>query len=198
MNKPLLKLSMIVALPLLLSLILIVSFTSYSKPNLGDIVREHIKAVNSDDIKKNQTFFADDIVFEPDANTKLFGKGQLRNLMEWDVVNNARLTIKDLKVEGNTVIANLTEKDEGWRLLGIEELPFTATYEFQGRLIGKVKLEFTPESWKMFEDKFKPFAKWARQEHPQEYGRMAKGGYSAEGAQLYLSLAKEWRDKTQK
>jgi hypothetical protein len=182
-------------LPILL--ILIVSFTSCSKPNLGDIVREVIKATNNDDIKKNQTFFADDIVLEPDANTKLSGKDQLRNLMEWDVVNNARLTIKDLKVEGNTVIVNLTEKDEGWRLLGIEELPFTATYEFQGRLIGKVKLEFTPESWKIFEDKFRPFAEWARQEHPQEYDKMAKGGYSAESAKLYLSLAKEWRDKTQ-
>lgn len=52
---------------------------------------------------------------------KLSGKDQLRNLMESDVVNKARLTIIDMKVEGNTVIVKLTEKNEGYRLLGFEE-----------------------------------------------------------------------------
>lgn len=201
MKRPLLKLSMIVPLPLLLFLILIACFSSCSRPNLGDIVREHIKAVNTDDVEKNQAFFADDIVYEiavPKYSGLFSGKDQLRNQMEWDVVNNARLTIKDLRVEGNTVIGNLTEKNEGWRLLGIEELPFMVTFEFQGRLIGKVKLELTPENVKLLDEKFIPFAEWARQEHPQESDKMAKGGYSAESAKLYLSLAKEWRDKTQK
>jgi ketosteroid isomerase-like protein len=195
MIKPIPKLSMIVYLALLLSLILIFFFSSCSRRNLTDIVREHVAAVNNDDIEKNLTLFTDDGVFEPDADTKLSGKAQVRNLMEWDVVNNARLSIKDLKVKGSTVIAELREKNEGWRLLGID-IPFTATYEFRGRYIQRVKLEFSPESWKMFEDAFKPFAEWAKQAHPVEYQRMSKAGYSAEGARLFLSLAKEWRDKT--
>jgi hypothetical protein len=48
----------------------------------------------------------------------------------------------------------------------------------------------------MFEDKFEPFAEWAKQAHPEEYQRMSEAGYSAEGARLFLSLAKEWREKT--
>jgi ketosteroid isomerase-like protein len=162
--------------------------------DLADIVREHIAAVNNDDIEKNLTFFADDAVFEPDPNTKLSGKTQVRNLMEWDVANNARLSVKDLKVSGDTVIAELTEKNEGWGLLGID-IPFTATYEFEGRQIRRVKLEFSPEGWKMFEDKFEPFADWAKQAHPEEYRKLREAGYSAEGARLFLSLAKEWRDQ---
>jgi len=114
---------MIFPLALLLALILIAYFSSCSKPNLGDIVREHIKAVNNDDVKKNLTFFADDIVFEIFDDVKLSGKDLLRGLMESDVVNKARLTIIDMKVEGNTVIVKLTEKNEGYRLLGIEEPP---------------------------------------------------------------------------
>ena len=120
MKRSILKCSMTTPLPLLLSLILIACFSSCSKPNLGDIVREHIKAVNNDDVKKNLTFFTDDIVFEI-YDVKLSGKDQLRGLMESDVVNKARLTIIDMKVEGNTVIVKLTEKNEGYRLLGIEE-----------------------------------------------------------------------------
>jgi ketosteroid isomerase-like protein len=203
MKNPTPKLSMIVPLALLLALILIVYFSSCSKPNRGDIVREHIKAVNNDDVKKNLTFFADDIVFEMAApeqyrqfSGKFTGKDQLRNLMEWDVTNNARLTINDMKVDGNTVIVKLTEKNEGWRLLGIEERPFTATYKFRGRLLEKVKLEFSLDNAKLLGEKFKPFAEWASKEHPQEFNKMATSGYSAEGARFYLSLAKEWRDKT--
>ena len=196
MKRPILKFSMTVPLSFLLALLLIVSFSSCSRPNLGDIVREHIQAVNNDDVEKNLTFFTNESLFEPDAATKLSGKAQVRNLMEWDVVNNARLSIKDLKVKGNTVIAELTEKNEGWRFLGID-IPFTATYEFRGRYIRRVKLEFSPDSWKIFEDAFKPFAEWAKRTHPEEYQRMSEAGYSAEGARFFLSLAKEWRDSTQ-
>jgi ketosteroid isomerase-like protein len=182
---------------LLLALLLAVSSSSCSKPNLAAIVREHIAAVNNDDIEKNLTFFTEDSVFEPDAATKLSGRAQVRNLMEWDVANHARLSLKDLKVEGDTVIAELTENNEGWRLLGIES-PFTATYEFRGRQIRRVKLEFSPESRKIFEDAFKPFAAWAERAYPEEYQRMNGAGYSAEGARLFLSLAKEWKEKIQK
>jgi len=187
---------MIVPLAFLPALVLMVSISSCSKSNLADIVREHLAAVNNDDIEKNLTYFTDDAVFEPDAATKLSGKAQVRQLMEWDVANNAELFIKDLKVKGNTVIAELTEKNEGWMLLGID-IPYSATYEFRGRYIRRAKLVFSPESWKMFEDKFGPFAEWAKRTHPEEYRRMNQAGYSAEGSRFFLSLAKEWRDKIQ-
>jgi len=198
MKKPIPKLSVIVLWSLLLPLILTISFSSCSKPNLGDIVREHIKAVNNDDVEKNLTFFADDIVFEIFDDVKLSGKDQLRGLMESDVVNKARLTINDTKVEGDTVIVKLKEKNEGYRLLGIEESPFKAIYKFRGRLLEKVKLEGTPAGAKLYDEKYKRFAEWASKEHPEEFKKQETGGYTAEDCRLYLSLLKEWRDKTQK
>ena len=198
MKKSILKFSMAVSLPLLLALILIAYFSSCSKPNLGDIIREHIKAVNNDDVAKNLAFFTDDIVFEIYDDVKLTGKDQLRGLMESDVVNKARLTIIDMKVEGNTVIVKLTEKNEGYRLLGIEESAVMSSYKFRGRLLEKIKLESPPESAKLWDEKFKPFAEWASKEHPQEFSKEEKGGYTAENARLFLSLLQEWRDKTQK
>lgn len=196
MRKPLLKISMTHPLPFLLSLILIMSFSCCYKPNLGDIIREHIKAVNNDDVEKNLTFFTDDIVFEIVDEMKLSGKDQLKELMESDVVNKARLTIHGMKEEGDTVIVDLTEENEGYRLLGIEELPIMTTYKFRGRLIEKVKLESTPEDAKLYDEKYKPFAKWASQEHPQEFNKMDTGAYTAENARLFLFLLKEWKDKT--
>ncbi len=196
MKRPIIKFSMTVPLSVLLFLILIISFSSCSKPNLGDIVREHIEAVNNDDLEKNLTLFTDDAVFEIGAGTRLSGKDQLRNLMESDATNKARLTILDMKVEGNTVIARLTGKNEFLGLLGVEESPQRCTYKFRGRFLEKVTVEF-PEGGGHFDKKYKFFAEWAGTEHPLEFKKMEAGGYTAENARLLLALAKEWRDKTQ-
>jgi hypothetical protein len=50
---------------------------SLSDPDLAGIVREHIAAVNNDDIEKNLTFFTDGAIFEIGAGTRLSGKDQL-------------------------------------------------------------------------------------------------------------------------
>ncbi len=197
MKKFLSSLSMTVPCAFLLSLIWIIFVSSCSQPNLGDIVREHIQAVNTDNVEKNLTFFADDIVFEMDSYAKISGKDQLRGLMESDVVNKARLTIDDIKVERDIVIAKLRENNESFRLLGIEDSPFAAIFQFHGRLIEKVELESPSESAKLWDEKYRPFAEWANREHPEEFKRTETGGYSAENCRLYLSLLKEWRDKTQ-
>lgn len=199
MKNAIFRLTMTVDLCGMSVLLSTVFFSSCSEPDLAGIVREHIEAVNNDDIEKNLTFFTDDGVFEPEPSVKLSGKAQLQNLMEWDVVNNARLSVKDMKVRGDTVIAVVTEQNEGWRLLGIDgtDIPITATYVFRGRQIQSVKLKFSPEGWKIFSEKFGPFSEWAKQAHPEEYQRMSEAGYSAEGARTYLSLAKAWREKTE-
>jgi len=195
MKSSIFRCSITVPLPLLLTLILIISSSSCSKPNLGDIVREHIKNVNNNDVKKNLTFFTDDIVFITDIPRKLTGKDQLKDLMEWDVVKKTQLTIDDIKVEGTTVIAKLIEKNEADRLVGIEEYPFIAIFKFRGRLIEEVKLESLPVA-KLLDEKYKSFDEWAGKEHPQESSKMEKDRPSAEKARLFLSLLKEWRDRT--
>jgi len=197
MKQPLLKLSMIVPWPLLLYLILIVSFSSCSEPNRGEIVKEYFKAINNYDVEKFLTFLTDDIVFEVYDDIKLSGKDQVRKLLESDAVNKTRLTITDIKVEGSTVIVKETEKNEGSRLLGIEEDDGISIYIFRGRLIEKVRIESTPESKRRWDEKYKPFAEWAGKEHPQEFNKMETGGFTAENTRLYLSLLKEWRGKTQ-
>jgi ketosteroid isomerase-like protein len=168
---------------------------SLNRLDLADIVREHVAAVNNDDIEKNLTFFTNDAIFEIGAGTRLSGKDQLRNLMESDATNEARLTILDMKVEGNTVIARLTGKNEFLRLLGVEESPQRCTYKFRGRFLEKVTVEF-PEDGGLFDKKYKLFAEWAGREHPLEFKKMEAGGYTAESTRLLLGLAKEWRDQT--
>jgi hypothetical protein len=197
MKNQIIKSSVVLPSLFLLTLVLSTSSSSCSQGNLGEIVREHIRAVNTDDIEKNLALFTDDAVFEI-GDSKIIGKVQLRGLMESDVVNKTRLAIKDLNVEGDTVVARLMENNESQRLLGIEESPQIAAYKFRGHLLERVKLEFPPESEKLWDEKFKPYAEWAIREHPQEFKREEAGGYTAENARLFLSLLREWREKTKK
>jgi ketosteroid isomerase-like protein len=99
-------------------------------------------------------------------------------------------------VQGDIVIVAGAEKNESYRLLKIEEAPFKAIYKFRGRFIEKVKLESPPKSTKLWDEKFKPFVEWAKKERPQEFMKEETGGYAAENARLFLSLLKEWRNKT--
>ena len=196
MKRSILKFSKTVRLSLPLPLILTISFSSCSKPNLADIVREHIQAVNTDDIEKNLALFTDDAVFKIGARTKSSGKDQLRTLMESDAAKKVRLTILDMKVEGDTVVARLTGKNEFVRLLGVEQSLQSCAYKFRGRFLEKVTVEFL-EGGGLFDEKYKLFAEWASREHPQEFKKVEVGAYTAENTRLLLSLAKEWRDKTQ-
>jgi hypothetical protein len=140
------------------------------------------------------------VPFIPRLKPGVYWHFLLRDLMEWDVVKKARLTVMDMKVKGRTVIVKLTEKNEADRLLGIEEYPFIAVYQFRGRLLEKVKLESHPEAKLLeekYDEKYKSFSEWASKEHPQEFNKMENGGPTAENARLLLSLLQEWRDKTQ-
>jgi hypothetical protein len=62
------------------------------------------------------------------------------------------------------------EKNEAFKLLGIEKSLETAIYKFRGRLLEKIKLESPSETGRLWDEKFKPFAAWAGREHPRERG----------------------------
>jgi len=102
---------------------------------------------------------------------------------------------KKYGVERNAVIARLAGKNELLRLMGVEESPQRCIYQFRGRFLEKVTVEF-PESRGLFDKKYKLFAEWAGREHPLEFKKKEAGGYTVESARLLLALAKEWRDRT--
>jgi hypothetical protein len=98
----------------------------------------------------------------------------LRGLTESDAVNKARLTIMDMKTEENKVVVRPIWKNEGYRLLGIDEWLFASIPEFHGRRMEKVKLESPPAREKLRNDGFKQFAEWAKKEHLRNSARMKR------------------------
>ena len=166
-----------------------------AKPDLAKIARDCFQVMKKHDIDKLLTFYADDAVFEMD-DMKFAGKEQLRDLFEFDAVNQSQVDILDLKVDGTIVVLRTSEINESFRLLGIQADFAKATVAFRDGLIAGIKVESTPESQELFMGKFEPFSTWVGERHPEEFNKLMAGGYNAENAKLLLALLKEWREKS--
>jgi len=166
-----------------------------AKPALAKITRDCYQIMKKHDIEKLLTFYADDAVFEM-GDMKFAGKEQLRDLFEFDAVNQSQVDILDLKVDGMTVVLRTSEINESFRLLGIQADFAKAMVTFRDSLIARVKIESTPESQELFMGKFEPFSTWVSERHPEDFNRLMSGGYNAENAKLLLALLKEWRENS--
>jgi hypothetical protein len=166
-----------------------------AKPDLTKITRDCFQVMKKHDIEKLLAFYTDDAVFEID-DTKIAGKEQLRDLFEFDAVNQSQVDILDLKIDGTTVVLRTSEINESFRLLGIQADFAKATVTFRDSLIERVKIEETPEGQELFTSKFEPFSTWVSERYPEDFNKLMTGGYNAENAKLMLSLLKEWREKS--
>jgi len=166
-----------------------------AKPDLARIARDCYRVMRTHDIEKLLAFFTDDAVFDMD-DTKIAGKEALRDLFEFDAVNQSQVDILDLKVEDGSVALRTSEVNESFRLLEVQADFAKTTLTFRDDLIERVRVESTPESTEQFANKFEPFSTWIGERYPEDYNRLITGGYNAENAKLLLALLKEWRDKS--
>jgi hypothetical protein len=164
-------------------------------PDLAKITRDCFQAMKKHETDKLPAFFTDDAVFEADE-VRIGGKDALRDLFEFDAVNQSQIDILDLKVEETRVVLRTSEVNETFRLLGIQADFAKTTVSFRDARIERIKVETTPEAQELFMDKFEPFSTWVGERHPEEFNRLLTGGYSAESAKLLLALLREWREKS--
>jgi len=166
-----------------------------AKPDLAKITRDCFQVMKKHDIEKLLAFYTVDAVFEMD-DMKISGKEALRDLFEFDAVNQAQVDILDLKVDGTTVVLRTSEVNESFRLLGIQADFAKATVTFKDNLIERIKVESPPGSQELFMNKFEPFSTWVSERYPDDFNKLMTGGYSADNAKLLLALLKEWREKS--
>jgi hypothetical protein len=166
-----------------------------AKPDLAKITRDCFQVMKKHDIEKLLAFYTVDAVFEMD-DMKISGKEALRDLFEFDAVNQSQVDILDLKVDGTTVVLRTSEVNESFRLLGIQADFAKATVTFKDNLIERIKVESPPESQELFMNKFEPFSTWVSERYPDDFNKLMTGGYSADNAKLLLALLKEWREKS--
>lgn len=169
-------------------------------PRLEDRLKAYEDAHNSHDVEKVMVFYAEDFRFEMVGSWVAEGKEEMRKLEEWDAAVNSHLTFTDLKVSGDTVTCKATERNDLYRIAGIEGMHYKSSiFIFYDGLIKEIKAEQTEKSVRAKEVVFKSFIEWASKERSQELTELKYEGeyvFSAENAKRWLALLQEWRKET--
>ena len=169
-------------------------------PRLEGRLKAYEDAHNSHDVEKVMVFYAEDFRFEMVGSWVAEGKEEMRKLEEWDAAVNSQLTFTDLNVSGDTVTCKVMERNDLYRVAGIEGMHYKSSiFIFRDGLIKEIIAEQTEESVKTKEAVFKSFIEWASKERSQELAELKHEGeyvFNAENAKSWLILLQEWREKT--
>jgi hypothetical protein len=143
--------------------------------------------------------YTDDVRFELGAII-LEGKQAMRVAAGWDSVVNSHFFYSDYRSLGDTVVCKCTEENDLDKMLGIEHGYFDpVSFVFDHSRIMYVKFQRTAESRHQYNAAWDPFTKWASVERGQELAALMPAGkfaVSAQTAEGWLALAREWRKVT--
>jgi len=173
---------------------------SACSPNPANLLKAYQEAHNSHDVEKVLSLVTDDITFRLAGTGVKEGKEQIRWVEQWDAAVNSHLTFADIQVKGNMITCKVIEKNDLFKLYGIEEVHYTfATFIFRDGLIKEITVEPSQKSVKAIDEIRHSFIEWASQERSQQLEALRPEGefvYSAENASLWLALLEEWREET--
>jgi hypothetical protein len=193
--KSLSKTSVFFSLLFLLSLII-----SGCSSNLVDQLRAYETAHNNHDIDQILSLVTDDIEFHLVGAEVSVGKQQIRWIEEWGAAVNSQLTFTDLKVRGNTLTCQATEKNDLFKLYGLEEFAYkSVTFIFHDGLIQEIRVEQSAASSQDVAELRQAFIEWASQERSQKLEELMPQGeavYHTDNAGAWLALLREWREET--
>lgn len=168
--------------------------------NLEERVRAYEQAYNRHDFNGIMSFYADDAQFTVVGAFNKTGIEQIRTITEWDTTVKVHMSISNIAVQGDTVTFKLVESNEWWRLAGIDTVTYyPCTIIFSNGLIKSIKAEATKESLAAINKVLPGIFSWVAKVRSEEYAEVMPGGefiYTAESAEKWLELLKDWRAAT--
>jgi limonene-1,2-epoxide hydrolase len=173
--------------------------TTSCTPSLVGRVEAFQKAVNSHNVEKSMSFYADDVRFEILGTAMVIeGKEKLRKAIEEQVILNVHFTFTDIKADGNTVTYKVKEQNDWLKAAGIDALDYEYDQTtFEDGLIKKEIAKPTQKSMEIMAEFRKTFEKWASEKRGQEWARLKSEGITKENVNRWLAIIREWQESKQ-
>ena len=171
-----------------------------SLPELNDRVRAYVEEFNAHDLEGVASRFTKDPTFEMGGLYTLKGKQALKDLLAYDMVLDARLSVGNMRAAGDTVFAHLTVTNRWLEVADIGEAHCQAMFVFHDGAIDKFVGTLTPETRAAFDDVMGPMLAWAKQNAPDRLEEMTQDGrfiYNADNAERALALLEDWKRSTE-
>jgi hypothetical protein len=163
-------------------------------PTLADRVEAFQRAINSHDIEKSMSFYANDVRFEIlGAPMVIEGKENLRKPIEEQFILNCHLTFTDIRMDGNTVTYKVKEQNDWLKAAGIDALHYEYDQlTFKDGLIKQEIAKPTQESAKIMVEFQESFEKWASEKRGKEWAKLKTEGITKENVNEWLAITRQW------
>lgn len=116
---------------------------------------------------------------------------------EYDKAAKTRWHITEPRVQGETIYAKATERNDWLEAAGIEKAHYEAEFKLREGKIESLRLRAEPETQHAAEAAFTEFMEWAAEERPAHLAELISEGklkYEAENSQKFTDLLHQWKE----
>ncbi len=183
----------------LIMLVFTASSTAQQGFSMKDQFEGYIQAVNDHDIDRVMGFLADDFQLHFTEYEMTLSKAQMRDVLGWDKGVNGKVTYDQLKMEADSITGIFTERNEFFKLLGIDSLRAEVKYRFDNSGLISVQTYRALPDQPSFQNELEPAVEWARKNRPDEIAEIYPQdqiNFNEEMGRRWVALLKEWRQAT--
>ena len=141
--------------------------------------------------------FADSAQFELQGmGVLLQSRNDIRELLEYGVVVQSRLKLREVEVMGDTASCRLEERNEWFKLLGVEPVYYRCRVAVNRGRISLIRIKLEPGSQDALSGRLAEFMLWSMAKDPQAAAGLLPGGrfaYTAGTARALIAQLRLWR-----
>lgn len=181
-------------------LFVVVLTTSCTSKKIDEQVKAYQEAHNSGNVKKELSFYTEDVTIEVVGEWTVKGKEGLRTLVETDAALNSHLIFTDLKVSNNKVTCSVEEQNDMLKIAGIDTLFYEfREFTFEKGLIKGVRAKPTEKSAKAMQEFRVSFVGWAGENQREELAELqGEGLMTKDNVGRWLALMRAWQEESKK
>ena len=178
----------------------VVLTTSCTSKKIDEQVKAYQEAHNRGNVKKELSFYTEDVTIEVVGEWTVKGKEGLRTLVETDAALNSHLIFTDVKVSNNNVTCSVEEQNDMLKIAGIDTLYYEfREFTFEKVLIKGVRTKSTEKSAKAMQEFRVSFVGWAGENQREELAELqGEGLMTKDNVGRWLALMRAWQEESKK
>jgi exosome complex RNA-binding protein Csl4 len=167
-------------------------------PSKKDMVMKYFNAVNKHEPGTELLLLSDNITYSVIESFTLRGKDELRNLAEYDSTIHSELVYSNLTEAGDTVICQVTEKNDRLAALDITSVAYDyVKFVVRHKHIWDIIMKMNDKSINEISSKTEPLIDWASNNKADVLNDIMPGGefiYNKVTAEMWLQLLQKYNE----
>ena len=172
-------------------------FVSCSKDEAQKTVKAYIEAHNKHDVKKELSFYHQDIVFELKNTWTKKGVEEMETLSLWDSTINSNLKLESFQTKGDSVLCKIIENNDWFSEMNIKDLIHNPViFLVENGKIKKIIAFPSEETGAKIQQAIRSIMQWSQKKNDSTIYKLIPNGqfiYSSESALKWMALFKKWK-----